>query len=388
MTNFLKIQIDSNRVFGLDILRAMAILFVVFTHSGNFVPKQIFHWYKPFIYDGVGIFFVLSGFLIGGILIKQIENYHFNLKSLFYFWAKRWSRTLPNYFLFFFALCIIESLMQPGFNALQYWEYLFFLQNLMSGPPDFFAHSWSLSVEEWFYLVTPLILFVLVNLLKIKFRYIFPVVILSIIAIVTVLRTEQTIGIRDYETFKNIVFAVVYRFDSLMYGMLGAYIAYYFPKFWVRYKNITFVLFILLFASNYILKEMIESSDYHTKAHLFSLTSLTIMLSLPYFSNLKTTNSKFLVPITYISLISYSLYLANSIVVQKIEKLIDWEFIINYSNNTLSLPINWTFALVFNYLLSWVLSILIATIVYKYFEIPSTNYLRTKINISLDRKSS
>ena len=69
MRDILKIKIDSDkRIYGLDILRALAILFVVFAHSTSFVPKslKIFYWHLQ--YDGVSVFFVLSGFLIGKIL--------------------------------------------------------------------------------------------------------------------------------------------------------------------------------------------------------------------------------------------------------------------------------------------------------------------------------
>ena len=108
MRNFLTISFDSKRIFGLDIVRAAAIFFVLHIHAGNFVPKQVAPFYNKFFYDGVGVFFVLSGFLIGGILIKQVEKYKFNFKSLLYFWVKRWSRTLPNYFLFLVILLMIE----------------------------------------------------------------------------------------------------------------------------------------------------------------------------------------------------------------------------------------------------------------------------------------
>ena len=47
--------------------------------------------------DGVSIFFVLSGFLIGGILIKVLETEPATFKTLFNFWIRRWFRTLPNY---------------------------------------------------------------------------------------------------------------------------------------------------------------------------------------------------------------------------------------------------------------------------------------------------
>ena|SRR4030067_605713 len=95
-----KIEIDRNRVYGLDILRAFAILFVAYGHGsailGDHINKTIY--YFP-IFNGVVMFFVLSGFLIGGILLKVINQTEFNKKDLFNFWIRRWFRTLPNYYL-------------------------------------------------------------------------------------------------------------------------------------------------------------------------------------------------------------------------------------------------------------------------------------------------
>jgi len=99
LKNFFALHINPNRIYGLDILRAFAIFFVVLAHASSFLtqPLQDILWH--FQYDGVSIFFVLSGYLIGGILIKIIENKGATFKNLFNFWLRRWLRTLPNYFL-------------------------------------------------------------------------------------------------------------------------------------------------------------------------------------------------------------------------------------------------------------------------------------------------
>ncbi len=56
-----------NRIFGLDLLRAFAILTVLVTHSDTWVSKKFTFFYEYIArFDGVSVFFVLSGFLIGG----------------------------------------------------------------------------------------------------------------------------------------------------------------------------------------------------------------------------------------------------------------------------------------------------------------------------------
>src|ERR1035438_6419138 len=85
------------RVYGLGVFRALAIIFVMIEHGGIFMNKfsESFPWFR-FI-DRVELFVVLSGFLIGSMLIKSIEKKNdFNVKDLFIFWKRRWFRTLPN----------------------------------------------------------------------------------------------------------------------------------------------------------------------------------------------------------------------------------------------------------------------------------------------------
>jgi len=90
------------RIFGLDLMRAVAILLVVFSHITWIVPNA-----KGLIPNlmsiagvyGVEIFFVLSGFLIGRIVYRIYSSEDFGFSKVFYFWIRRWFRTLPNYYL-------------------------------------------------------------------------------------------------------------------------------------------------------------------------------------------------------------------------------------------------------------------------------------------------
>src|ERR1043165_8912860 len=85
------------RIFGLDILRAFAILSVVWVHGGELLPPAVQRYYRLLSPDGVSVFFVLSGYLIGGILIRTLAQEGAGVRTLWRFWARRWLRTLPNY---------------------------------------------------------------------------------------------------------------------------------------------------------------------------------------------------------------------------------------------------------------------------------------------------
>ena len=141
-----------SRVFGLDLM-PLAILFVVIAHSQRQNPSRFSRF--PALYkSGWGHpLFVLSGFLIGRIIFRVIEGRNFS--SLVRFYNRRWWRTLPNYY-FFFALHIVFYYVFSIEENID-WRGLFFLQNVNSPPEGFFRESWSLAVEEWFYLVFPFI---------------------------------------------------------------------------------------------------------------------------------------------------------------------------------------------------------------------------------------
>lgn len=97
-----------DRVFGLDLMRAFAILFVVFGHGNRFIHDEASRSIREFlIFDGVTIFFVLSGFLIGRILLRTVLHEQFDGRMLLTFWMRRWFRTLPNYYLVLILLIVL-----------------------------------------------------------------------------------------------------------------------------------------------------------------------------------------------------------------------------------------------------------------------------------------
>lgn len=145
-------------VFGLDLIRALAVAMVLFTHASFlFVPLthdlQVFDaWWLPGQL-GVELFFVLSGFLIGGILAEQAEQGDLDVRQ---FWIRRWLRTLPNYYLFLVLNLVLERYATGAWPHA--WSYAVFWQNLAWPTPAFYPESWSLAIEEIFYLVAPLLI--------------------------------------------------------------------------------------------------------------------------------------------------------------------------------------------------------------------------------------
>jgi peptidoglycan/LPS O-acetylase OafA/YrhL len=146
---------------GLDLLRALAILPVLLFHAPETVthalPAALRHAFG-FGWMGVDLFFVLSGYLIGRqVFTAKAEAPTGTL--LREFWVKRWTRTLPLYFVVLGTYAFLKPLVFRAPFAGGGWHYALFLQNY--APLLDFVQSWSLCVEEHFYLVLPVLAFVL-----------------------------------------------------------------------------------------------------------------------------------------------------------------------------------------------------------------------------------
>lgn len=227
---------SSQKIVPLDGLRGLAVVLVVFFHCFEFLKISYIGWI------GVDLFFVLSGFLITGILIdgKQKANYYKN------FFGKRVLRIFPLYYL---ALLIITFLAVVNpFNDIAinipniyYWLYIQNWQITFSGKLSLenplLSHFWSLAVEEQFYIFWP---FIIKNC-KIKTL---PFVILFFVIVSIILRTFLF-------THNNVGYYVntFSRFDALCIGSLGAVFIRYRKDFLKNYLIYIFIasgLFIIL----------------------------------------------------------------------------------------------------------------------------------------------
>jgi peptidoglycan/LPS O-acetylase OafA/YrhL len=368
MKNIFKINISHDRVYGLDILRCLAILFVVLGHGNRLVPQEIAVYLGFIVLDGVSIFFVLSGFLIGGILIKQFEKKGIDFKMIFDFWKRRWFRTLPNYFLILCVLSALHLMFTNDFTLSSISSYFIFSQNLFTAHPNwFFPEAWSLSIEEWFYLLVPIIVLVMFYAFKLSKRKAIFYTAISIVLLVTFFRLYRyyTVGVVDWDlVYRKQVFT---RLDSLMFGVIGSYISYYYNPHWMKYKVPLLITGIFLL----FLPKIITTSYYsnlYISVFSFTVNALATLFVMPYLSDYKVGKGLVFTVITYVSLISYSMYLINLSLVQ------NW---ILLKIDLKSLGISWA---ILRYFLYWVLTVGLSILIYKYYEIPMTS-LRDKVNL-------
>ena len=144
------------RIPQLDAVRGVAILVVMLHNSGAFPRLFAQGWM------GVDLFFVLSGFLITGILLdtKQSDGYFRN------FYVRRCLRIWPLYYSALFFMFVLVPFLRPseahmvfGSRSSPWWAYPLYLQNFLvpnpTGATGLLAVTWSLAIEEQFYLVWP-----------------------------------------------------------------------------------------------------------------------------------------------------------------------------------------------------------------------------------------
>jgi peptidoglycan/LPS O-acetylase OafA/YrhL len=205
------------RVFGLDLLRAAAILMVLYAHA--FVVLYP-HFGEPLGYFGHGgfygveLFFVLSGFLIGQILIRTGADLG-QAGNVAFFYVRRWFRTLPLFFLFLIVNVIFERSFRA--HAVGFSEALshgLFLRNLTGVHMTFFPESWSLAIEEWFYLLFPAALWLGLKLSR-RFGAVFLVTAFTFLAFSTIARLIVALDPAASRQDQNRM-GVLYRLESLI----------------------------------------------------------------------------------------------------------------------------------------------------------------------------
>jgi peptidoglycan/LPS O-acetylase OafA/YrhL len=355
----------ADRVFGLDVLRALAITSVVCAHAfvvlyPHFVGTLGIFGHGGFY--GVELFFVLSGFLIGQILIRQGATLD-RAANVTVFYVRRWFRTLPLFFLFLGINIWLEfQFRQHRVGISEALTHGLFLRNLTGFHMSFFPESWSLAIEEWFYLLFPAALW-----LGLKISKRFDVVFLSAaFAFLTFSTAARMFSADDpavtWSEGQRMV--VSHRFDALMIGMLAAWISVRFPLRWRKHglpgALAGIALLIVMYATLWKIENhrlAFGDDSYFARTFRFTLVSLGFALLLPWASSWKLSKenpgSK---AIRRIALWSYGLYLVHLPVF-----LIVTESLLPNSERSLPRAL-WSFALQIGG------AILLSALLYRFFE--------------------
>lgn len=363
-----------NRYIGFDLMRTTAVMLVLLSHSLAFLP---FAWPKEYLFTfmgfaGVEIFFVLSGFLIGNIMYKAFQK-KLDKNGLKVFWIRRWFRTLPLYYIVL-VLNIALTILIDGMHGVPLTAFLFpfFLQNFLWPHPYFFIPAWSLTIEEYFYLLFPLLLFFFMNIRKLPFRKSFLLMIVLFFTVPLILRIGSFVLLESgyIQQLKagfhanwdvHIRRITLFRLDAIAMGVFTAYLMNNYKSFLQKNKNLLLLASIVLLTGSVWLYFSFVHPDrinVISAIFIFPLFSIGFALAMPYLQYMKTMGL-FSAPVTFISKISYSVYLLHTL-------LSDFLFKYIYKE---------AYALPYQFLiwLSFILvSIVVSALSYRYIELPFT----------------
>ncbi|WP_130733939.1 acyltransferase [Flavobacterium sp. J27] len=319
------------KFYGLDHLRAIAIILVFFFHYFIISDGQP-EWLPnvaSFGWTGVDLFFVLSGFLISSQLfvqIKQGQNISFKI-----FFLKRFFRIVPAFLVtvgiyFCFPFFREKEALPP------LWKFLTFTQNLGLNLKDFgtFSHAWSLCVEEHFYLFLPIILLVLqkLNWFSKSFWILITLFIFGFAIRIYSFENLYLPKINDEISwmywYKFVYYPTYNRLDGLLVGVAIAGVYIFLPELWNRiskYGNLLFIVSLLILASAYFL-----CNDQMTfNASIFGFPIIAIGFGSIVMSVISPTNFLFKCKskiTTFIATISYAIYLTHKGVIHTTHQLL------------------------------------------------------------------
>lgn len=312
MSSALNNRFDIKNNHWLDICRASAILLVLFSHGRRllfpiFPDAQLFK-FGGFL--GVEIFFVLSGFLIGSIIIEKSSRSESRWRWIPNFLGRRFLRTYPNYLLFLLLnWLVIDSWRSESIPEL--WRYMTFTQSLLSPHPGFFGEAWSLVIEEVFYFFIPVIMFFTWRGSAVQ-----ALLVTLFILLVFSLMMRTIFVYSDPElTFNQVRSTALLRLDSIMIGVLTSYF-YYHDKLW-RDRIIKAAPFLSLFLIPVVIISMqpdeVMDESLFLKVFLFPIANIAAAGLLVFGMNLRI-NNLFYRLVRPVARWSYSAYLVNLLV--------------------------------------------------------------------------
>ncbi len=281
---------NSNYFSSLNFFRALSGLGVCISHYFFYINNIVFFEYVSFVF--VEFFFILSGFVLSPQLI-MINN----IGKLKIFFFRRWVRTLP----LFFLCVLVYSFLFEQFN-LDTVKYFFLIQNIFPNflETDYISVLWSLSVEEYFYVLFPTLLIFVSNKKILKISYI----IILFYLFLTLLFSFQ---IDTSELRTN----TILRLDSIAYGVVLYFLFKQKIKLSFYFTSITTALLLFYFYVNFINKDFnnFESFFYITTLKIFSFCACLIFIRMENFFLKFDKFGRFLANLVYSSYLFHLIFI-------------------------------------------------------------------------------
>ncbi len=374
----------------LDGLRAILSLWVLTFHTiwfwGNYYTEADLPGFfaDPYLriflrgVFGVNGFFVLSGFLITRILIKELEK---TGKIAFQrFYVRRLWRLWPAY-----IFAIVVYFFTIGDHSESLWANLFYLNNFLPFETQAFPWGWSLAIEEQFYLVAPLFIFWFFKIRSLKKKIVWSISLLAIAVLIratlSYLNPDQGVSLHPtlqpefYRWhFDHLYDKLWVRYGELLLGVMIAF--FHVHPIWHKIRKFLIILILFVIGTLFINFPLVF--DFSTSEAVFSVTvvqfivpvgiSALILVGLMNQKSwlFKILGQKFWYPMAQLS---YSLYLIHPIVIHLYFHYLkpDTQSLVNYSSVMVSLGIVTG------------LSLLSSVLIYLFIERPFLNF-RDKIS--------
>ena len=295
-------MIEKEHFYSLDLFRGFCGYGVAICHLQAFIYKNATMEYLSLLF--VELFFVLSGFVLYPQLIKVLNN----KKNLIIFYKRRWIRTLPLYF----VMLIIVSALTNELLSGDFFKYLFFVQKVYPNfiSNDYYPVAWSLSIEELFYLIFPVLLlyFNKSNFIKNTIIVFFTLLILKFIF-------NNNFDSNFFRT------GTMLRFDAILLGFLLRHFYYKLIKFnfsiVIAFLVLSFLYYIF---QNYIVTHQEENETKYIFILILQSLSVLLLILFTFLEPLIKTNlvKNFSL---LISKQTYSIYLMHIILIYLLEKM-------------------------------------------------------------------
>lgn len=255
---------------------------------------------------GVDLFFVLSGYLVSGLIFNEYKLHNsFNSTN---FLIRRGFKIYPTYYFFLgFTFLFFNHLTKTPYSVAGLWHEAIFISNYTSHNN---IHLWSICIEEHFYLLLALVFFLLIKFNKIELKS-FVSIYIFLLLLGLVCRTYNYMHYHDYN-FDRDYTKSHFRFDSLFFGVLLAYIAHYKSHVFDRMLANKFNKLYCLLATAFLFSNFIF---YRETYPIIAVTNLAInpicfgYLMLNIVNYKSASFLKIISPLAYIGKYSYSIYL-------------------------------------------------------------------------------
>jgi peptidoglycan/LPS O-acetylase OafA/YrhL len=290
LRKFLALDLLDNRYPALHGLRVLAIVSVIQYHvTWIFSGEEAIALDRGFvdrslsIFFGMDLFFILSGFLIGSILLRSLDVH--GTQNIKRFYLRRVFRTFPSYYVVLTLLVLLFPLAD-GQRAHLPYEY-FYLTNFMplSRPQIVMFWGWSLSLEEQFYLTVPLLFVVLHRLRTDRAR----IALLALIWSMGLVARLAVYHLRgpwtDYTLYDALYFRTYTRFDTIVMGILLAVVEMRYGQRigkWLEHPFHRALLGMTSLACLWVLlRPAIFGEDHVQMVHVFAWGTLTSAMYFP-----------------------------------------------------------------------------------------------------------